>query len=89
MACYAVTYDLFKSGQNYDELIKAIKGYSNWCHLQQSVWLVVSSNTAQEVRDHLRRYIDSNDKLFVGKMAGEGAWYGHTQEVSDWLKKYL
>ncbi|WP_269823175.1 hypothetical protein [Aggregatibacter actinomycetemcomitans] len=33
-----VTYDLNKSGQNYDALIEKIKTLGAWAKVQQSVW---------------------------------------------------
>lgn len=89
VASYIVTYDLHKSGQNYDGLISAIKAYGTWCKLQQSVWIVVSAKTSVQIRDDLKMHIDSNDKLFVALLAGEAAWTGYTTEISDWIQKNL
>ena len=33
--------------------------------------------------------IDKNDKLFVGKLTGEAAWYGESDAVTKWLKENL
>lgn len=89
MTTYIVTYDLHSHGQNYDCLFKKLKSYPRWCHMQGSVWVVTSNNTAAQVRDHLSPCLDKNDKLFVGKLSGEAAWVGYPTEVSNWLKKNL
>lgn len=89
MASYIVVYDLHRSGQNYDDLIEAIKSYGTWCHLQQSVWVIVTQESSVTIRDKLCKHLDSNDKLFVAKLEGEGAWIGHGDKVSEWLKKNL
>ena len=85
---YIITYDLCKPGQNYDELINAIKTY-NWCKIAESAWVVTTTKKASEIRDHLKSKIDKNDKLFVGKLNGEAAWYGESDTVTKWLKENL
>lgn len=89
MSNYIVTYDLMKSGQNYTCLTTKLKAYGTWCHLQGSVWVISTSQTATQVRDNLASCLDSNDKLFVGQLSGGAAWIGHTAEISNWLKQNL
>lgn len=89
MATYMVGYDLNKTGQDYESLKEAIKSYGNWWHHLDSTWLIVTSSSAEEIRNHLRRYIDSNDELLVAKLTGEGAWAGFNTSGSTWLKNYL
>ncbi|MCW3781359.1 hypothetical protein [Defluviimonas salinarum] len=87
MSTLMVTYDLLNQGQNYDCLIKKIKAYPGWCHLQQSVWLISTSNNCVQVRDNLSSCLDANDKLFVAKLQGEAAWRGHSGEITKWIKE--
>lgn len=89
MATYIITYDLMKPGQNYPDLIKAVQNYKTYCHLQESVWLIVSEQSAVSVRDDLKKYIDANDKLFVAKVSSPAAWFNHGEKIGDWLKKFL
>ena len=89
MTTYVVTYDLSKPGQQYNDLIEALKGYGTYFHIQQSVWIIHSSTTAGQVRDHLQQYIDSNDKLFVATLSGEAAWIGYDVDDTKWLKDNL
>ncbi|WP_417320227.1 CRISPR-associated protein Cas2 [Erythrobacter aureus] len=89
MSAYIVTYDLHKQGQNYDCLVKKLKQYSGWFHMQGSVWVISTNSTSTQIRDDLKSCLDSNDKLFVGKLSGEAAWWGYTQVDTDWLKKHL
>lgn len=89
MSAYIVTYDLHAQGQNYDCLIAKLKTYPSWFHMQKSVWIVTSNNTATQIRDHLNGCLDRNDKLFVGKLNGEAAWIGYTSSDTEWLKKNL
>jgi CRISPR/Cas system-associated endoribonuclease Cas2 len=89
MTVHVIAYDLQTPGQNYDDLKKKIKSYGTWCHIQESVWMIESSKTCVEIRDDLETVLDNNDKIFVGKMAGEAAWRGLGDAISKWLKDNL
>lgn len=89
MPAYIICYDLHTPGQKYECLEKKIKAYGTWCHLQRSVWIVSTTQNAAAIRDNLDRCIDANDKLFVARLAGEGAWVGFSQETSKWLQDTL
>lgn len=89
MNTYIITYDLSDPGQDYNALIERIEGYGTWAKIQQSVWLIVTSDTATEIRDYLKQYLDENDKLFVAKVSAPAAWFGYQQSVTDWLIKHL
>lgn len=90
MASYLITYDLSAPGRNYDDLISYIKGLNGYSHVCESSWVVPEGiHTAASIRDGARPFLDSNDKLFVFKLSGEGAWRGASASTSDWLKKYL
>ena len=86
---YIVSYDLSSPGQNYEKVLEAIKGTPAWARLGGSAYIVLSDNTAAEVRDSISEALDRNDKLFVGSINAPAAWIGFTDEVSDWLKNNL
>ena len=85
MPRYIITYDLHAPGQNYEALAERIKSYPRWAKLMQSTWCVVTSQTSEQVRDHLKPALDGNDKLLVGVL-GRSAWYGLSSKLTDWLK---
>ncbi len=85
---FILTYDLCEPGQNYEGLIDAIKTY-NWCKIAKSAWIITSTKSSVDIRDHLKAKIDKNDKLFVGQLTGNAAWYGESNDVSQWLKDNL
>ena len=65
---YMITYDLNKNGQDYENVIKAIKKASNgiWCSFWESSYLIKSDLTsANDVFNHIKPYLDSNDRLLV------------------------
>jgi hypothetical protein len=88
---FLVTYDLVgtnESSADYELLFGRIKGYSDWGKVQKSVWLISTSQTAAEVRDHLAGSMDSNDRLLVIGVTGTAAWRNEICD-RDWLKKFL
>lgn len=86
MTCYVVAYDLVSPGQDYDSLYNQIKSYKSWCHPMESTWFIVSDKSATKIRSEIRAEMDSNDKLFVGKVTREAAWRNLSEKASNWLK---
>ena len=88
MTCYIISYDLRLPGRDYESLYAAIRAYGTWAHVNQSVWAVVTTQTAAEVRDNLLSHLDSNDRLFVVKSGIEAAWRNVICK-NEWLKEHL
>lgn len=89
MTTYLISYDLSKPGRNYDDLIEHLKSYGTYSHPLESVWVIVTTKTAAQVRDAAIEHMDANDKVLVVALTGEGAWRGLRSSTSDWLKKHL
>lgn len=66
MKLFLVGYDLMSPGRDYSTLYTALEALGGH-RVLFSQWVVrVSSNeTAARVRDHLRRYMDTNDRILV------------------------
>lgn len=65
---YMITYDLNKEGQDYENVIQAIKDASTgvWCSYWKSSFLIKSNlKTADEVSNKITPYLDNNDTLLV------------------------
>lgn len=65
---YLITYDLNRTGQDYDNVIQAIKNASDgrWCTYWKSSFLIRSNyQTADEVCYIIQKYLDKNDRLLV------------------------
>lgn len=82
---YCISYDLKQPGRDYNSLYDAIKSYGIWWHQTDSVWLIVSKDTAIDIRSKLIKYIDSNDKLFVVALKREWAAVGFNDKEYNWL----
>jgi hypothetical protein len=66
MALYMVSYDLHQPGRHYESLWAEL-GRLGARRLLASDWAVDLNNTAGQVRDHFRSFIDDNDSLLVTK----------------------
>lgn len=88
MSSKIITYDLCAPGRNYDKLIEHLKTYPSWARVTESTWFVSSSDSCVTLRDKLKLYIDSNDRLFVAELTGVVAWL-NVRCNSDYLKNNL
>jgi hypothetical protein len=95
MGVLMIGYDLHE-GEDYKDLIDAIKAYGDWWHCLDSTWLIKTDLIPSQVRDNLRKHIKSDDRLIVlrygASVAGEGgngAWFGFKDippsQCSSWL----
>lgn len=89
MHSYAISYDLIGPNRNYDNIIEAIKSYGTWAHINESLWIIRSSKTSAEIRDHLKQKVDTNDKILVVQLTGVGAWLNLSPDMNNWLKNNL
>jgi hypothetical protein len=90
MGTLLIGYDLDKPGQDYSNLMAAIKGLGSWWHHLDSTWLVKSDLTTKAARDLLAKHIDDNDELLVISVTGrEAAWTGFNEKGGQWIKDNL
>lgn len=89
MPAYIVVYDLHTPGQNYECLTEKIEAYGYYWHVQRSVWIIVTRDSAEAIRDNLKQCLDRNDKLLVARLSGEAAWSGYKDDDGSWLKSAL
>lgn len=90
MPVYHISYDLRKKREfNYEHLMDALRSYTNWCHMLESDWAVVTSQSASDVCNHLRQHIDKGDCLFVGRLSRDAATFGFSHKICDWLDRHL
>lgn len=88
MATHLIGYDLHPSrGETYENLYAAIKNLGAWWHHLDSTWLVVSNQTAVQIRDSLQAHLPYNDdQILVITVSGDAAaWIGFSDEASNWL----
>ena len=87
MPPFLVTYDLVKeeTSEDYKPLIDDLK--ERGAHrYQASCWLVNLNNTADEVFDHYKAFLDSNDKLLVSELTWNNKQERNFKGTNDWIK---
>jgi hypothetical protein len=90
MRTLLVGYDLNKPGKDYAPLIARLRELGTWWHHLDSTWLVRTNLSVVEIRDNLRKLMDSSDELLVIDVTGDAAaWAGIKKSGSDWLLEHL
>jgi hypothetical protein len=86
MKTYVIGYDL-KEGQNYTNLIHAIKKIGPWWHNLDSTWLVKTNATTVAIRDYLVPHMYQGDKLLVlESVPATWAAAGFSEAALNWLR---
>lgn len=73
MKVYLISYDLDKPGQDYPRIIQELERLRA-VKILYSEWIFRSDSSAEQIRDHLKGFVDSNDMLLVVTLTGEAAW---------------
>lgn len=70
---YLVSYDLnSKPESSYEELIKAIKSYGDYCKPLKSQWFISSSENVNSIYDSLAPHVIKNDRIYVCEIKSRG-----------------
>lgn len=81
---FVVSYDLDKPGQNYGRIDKALRDLGA-TRILFSQWALKSVYTATQLMEHLKGYIDTNDRLLVTEIS-DWASYNLMVKISDVVK---
>ena len=87
MKCYLISYDLINR-RDYNVLYDAIRSYGTWAKINESLWAIVTTQSALQIYENLIKFVDNDDRLFVIKSGGEAAWINAISS-DDWLKSNL
>lgn len=87
MNCYIIN---FEAGSNEDlnGLMLSVKEYRTWARISDTLYAVVTDQSASTIRDNLARYVGEGGRLFVIKSGVEAAWR-NARCKNEWLKKHL
>ena len=88
MKCYIITYEPMQANFNLQPLYDAIKAYGFWARITESVWAVVTDQTAVQIRDNLSHFLPESKRLFVIRSGAESAWV-NVMCNHEWLKTNL
>lgn len=92
MSVLLISYDLGEpeTSDTYKELIKQIKSYDGWAKPEYSLWFIKTDKLTSTVRDELSALLDSNDKLLVMAVTGDGwASWKLPSDVITWMKNNI
>ena len=88
---YLITYDLNKTGKDYEGVYQAIKDASTgaWCHYWESSWLIRSNlATADLVFAKIKPHLDTDDRCLVVEVKNnKQGWL--TEKQWDYINKYI
>jgi len=89
MTVYCVSYDLNKTGQNYNAIHEELKRSPAWCHLLDSTWLVSTNETGQQLNDRLVHQVDKNDRLLVVKVTSPHFQGWLSDDAWTWIYQHV
>ena len=87
MNTFIVSYDLHNE-KDYDRLHDAIKAYPNHAYILESLWAVVTDQTAADIHANLSTHTDNDDRLFILR-AGPDAHWSNVHTLNSWLHTHL
>ncbi|MCP4538940.1 MAG: hypothetical protein GY832_17535 [Chloroflexi bacterium] len=77
-----ISYNPNAPGQDYGEVIEAIKSLGNWAKVHESFWYVDSTKTAIEACDIVWAACDANDTVYVIDVTNsDAAWNNISDEA--------
>ncbi|MCK7595812.1 hypothetical protein M0G74_00850 [Microbulbifer sp. CAU 1566] len=89
MAIFILGYDLVNengSSADYQELWDELERL-NAHRTQDSLWLVNLDNSPKEVVDHLKSFVDKDDRLWVSVVHRNENWYSNAKGgTNKWLE---
>ncbi|MDU9393138.1 hypothetical protein [Pseudomonas sp. zfem002] len=85
MTTFTVSYDLINN-KNYKLLIDELNRLGAHRSLE-SFWLVAYNSTAKGLHDHLRKFMDSDDKLWVSELTRSFYYSQVNSGTNAWIDK--
>ena len=85
MRVLLITYTLRNQSKDYSGLFNAIKTHTGWWwHYFETVWIVQSNSTADQLAKQLYSYIENGDHLLVVRLHKDyQGWL--PKDAWDWL----
>ena len=88
MAKFAVSYQLNKQ-KNYPKLWAEMERLGGHKAMDSFYLLNLTNDTAQSVCDHLSKYVDSDDMIFVARMDAKPASLRCYKGTSKWIEDHF
>ena len=85
---YVVSYDLRKPGRDYKGLFDELQVSPSWWHYLESTWLIVTTESANELYNRLRTHLDQDDSILVIQAgADRQGWL--PKKAWEWIDRNL
>jgi hypothetical protein len=87
MTDFLLSYDLRNESGSHDyqvlwDELKRVRAHRT----QDSLWLVNFNNTAREVHEHIKGFVDGNDRLWISELT-KNHWYSNARGgTNEWLE---
>jgi hypothetical protein len=88
MTVYCVTYDLQSPGQKYAKIDEELRKFPGGRPLE-TVWLLKSDMTAEQIYNVINKHLDSNDKVMIFAAHSPAMWRGIDATWTKWLQENL
>lgn len=86
MRAFLVSYDLKVPGRDYSGLYGAIRLSGRWWHYLDSTWIIVTTESAQQISQRLKPHIDNNDYILIIEVVNNiGGWL--PKDAWEWINK--
>jgi hypothetical protein len=82
-----ITYDL-KPENEYPRLFAALRAMGA-CKPLNGCWVVDVQFTTSQMRDHLKKFVDEDDRLLVVSLGGSWASIGLSQDDAACLRRHV
>lgn len=82
---YIISYDLKNPGRDYTSLYEAIKTNRDWQHPLESLWLVYTRESADDIYNTIKPKLDNNDLLFISELNPDNRQGWMAKSCWEWL----
>jgi hypothetical protein len=85
---YLVAYDFRGSSDNYSDLFDELQKSPRWWHWIDSVWLLRTEESADEIYERLEQYLDNDISLFITEIGSDHqGWL--PDKAWKWIRKHV
>lgn len=85
---YLVAYDFRGSSDNYFDLFDELQKSPRWWHWIDSVWLLRTEESADEIYERLEPYLDNDISLFITEIGSDHqGWL--PDKAWKWIRKHV
>ena len=85
---YLVAYDFRGSPDNYSDLFDELQESRRWWHWIDSVWLLRTEESAEEIYERLEPYLDNDISLFITDIGNDHqGWL--PGKAWKWIRKHV